>query len=312
MKNILVYLIIGISINYGLGAAPVNSGVPILNRNSFGARQISLGDTFTGIADDINTLSVNPAGIGFFSGKRISLMYMRYTEDFVFGYAAAGVPINKGFSSVGIEFGYFSMNEFDSYNSVGENSGNSITAGDIMLGISYGDKILRYFNIDKDLSAGATVKFIKSEIAEDKINTFGADVGLLYKTTIFSFWKKRVNNFSAGISVQNIGIVYMPIKYRIGFGYNIYNDKNNSILLGADVIFYNSDNVESSIGIEYTLLKIVSIRAGYKPLGIDTGKLTTGIGVSYNVSGYVLLANYGNILMSDLGNIHTFSISVEL
>ena len=57
-------------------------------------------------------------------------------------------------------------------------------------------------------------------------------------------------------------------------------------------------------------MKIISVRAGYKVSGIDTGKVTAGIGVSYNISGYNLHLDYGNVLLSDLGNIHILSIGI--
>jgi len=317
-RNIFIFIILFICViqlsksNGEIG----DNGIPVLLINGYGARINGLGDTFVGIGNDVNTMSVNPAGLSIIESKEVSVVYMKYPEDFNFSYSGFGYRLRDDYGVVGINVALFKMGEFIEYNSIGEETGNNLQAGDFQIGISYATKPLKFLKIEKELNGGISIKYINSTLASDTVKLIVFDLGLLYKMDIINLGRKKSNNFGIGMAIQNIGIinneeVAIPMNYRAGIGYNIYSDRVNDILIGIDVNKQTESETVVSIGIEYEIMKIVTLRAGYKLLGNKFENLSFGIGGGHNISGYNIRMDYANIPLSEIGSVHTFSLGVK-
>lgn len=300
--------------------AEAGSGIPILMLDSYGARQVALGDTFTGIADDINSISVNPAGLSSLQAFEISSMYMKYLEDLSFGYLALGMPLPSNAGYVGASLSLFSVPDFDGYDLAGNKSADSSSSGDMGFSVAYANNPFKLLNIDANLNLGFSVKYIQSKLAGSSISALGFDIGGLYRLNIPNLGSKEAKeNLGIGVSIQNLGssIKYkaeetlLPQNLRFGLGYRGFNSENHSVLVGFDVNMPNDSDSIMSAGLEYTFMQIISARAGYKFSGTDIGGLSFGIGAGYNLSGKRISLDYALVPVEEFNTVHTFSLGIR-
>lgn len=324
MKKIrlLQYIIIFMFLNLQLCAETGESGVAVLMLDSYGAREMALGDTFVGIADNINTISVNPAGLNTLHSTEISLMYLKYPLDITFSHLAFGTKLSKNIYSgyLAASCSLFYLPGFDEYDSAGNKSDNALSASDIVFTIGYANNILKLFNLDFNLHTGINVKYIKSKIVEDAGDAFSIDIGVLYKIDFVSLEKSGLQGtFGIGMSVQNLGtsIKYgkedtkLPRNFKIGISYNLNCYNKHNILVGMDFNKPNDSNNITSVGMEYSFINMIFGRIGYKIIERESDNISFGIGGKYKIGKRQIGFDYTIIPLHDLGTKHAFSLSVN-
>jgi hypothetical protein len=92
---ILISLILSFSfptIQIANANGPSTSGVIILKYTS-GARALGMGESFVAIADDVNCLCWNPAGLTQIRNHEISMMYLNGLVDSWFGFLGYAHPL---------------------------------------------------------------------------------------------------------------------------------------------------------------------------------------------------------------------------
>jgi len=158
-----------------LASGAGSSGAEFL-RVATGARPAALGENFTGLADDVNATSWNPAGLGQLHAMQFSAMHLQYIEDIKFEYLAAGFPVGDlgTFALSGV---YMSMPPFDSTG----NGGTKATASDALLAASWGGSFgvlgPDYLGF-KDVYYGLTGKAIYRSLGGYAVAGFRAVLGL--------------------------------------------------------------------------------------------------------------------------------------
>ncbi len=321
MKKIIFSLFIIISFyKFTLKANTGESGLALLMLDSYGARNIAMNDTFTGIANDINTISVNPAGLGTLHSMEVSSMYMRYFGDMTFGYLAFGMPLPSNAGYAGASVALFSLPDFDQNDGVGNKLNTPLSASDFGVSIAYANNPLKLLNIDKNLNLGINLKYVQSKLVDTTSSIFGFDIGALYKINLPQLGKKDVeDNFGIGIAYQNLGSslkygseeTVLPQNLRFGVGYNGYTDNNHSVLIGLDVNLPNDSKEIISVGLEYSFIKMIFARLGYKITGTEIDGLSCGIGGAYTLAGKKFSLDYALIPLTDFDTVHTFSLGVK-
>lgn len=321
MKKFVICFIMIISFFvFNAQADTGESGVPVLMMDSYGARAIALGDTFTGIADDINTISVNPAGLGSLNSFEASSMYMKYTEDMMFGYLAVGTPLPSDMGYVAGSVCLFSTPDFDHYDASGNINKGALSASDFGLSIGYANNPLKLLGMEGNLNTGFVVKYIQSKLVDDSQTAIGFDFGALYKMNFINIGTKDISdNLGIGISLQNLGssLKYgtedttLPQNMRIGIGYNGYKDNSHSITLGFDVNIPNDSSKIISTALEYSYIEMIFARVGYKITGTEVDGLSFGVGGAYSISGKKISIDYALVSLNDFDSVHTFSAGVK-
>lgn len=154
------------------------------------ARSAGLGGNHVGMFDsDFSLMHINPAYLNASNSRSISASYINFLADANMGFTSGAYEVDKiGTFGLGIRFvGY---GEFDQLDENGNNLGN-FNANDIAITGGYSAPIT-----DK-LQAGGALDFIHSSYANFKSSAIAVSAGLFYQDTI--------SNFSAGISVRNLG-----------------------------------------------------------------------------------------------------------
>ncbi len=264
------------------------SGAIILSQ-PMGARASAMAEAYTAISGNIDCLYYNPAGIALLEKKQMSFTYQKGISDDNFGIINFGLPTKNGvFAGSLILYTAGDIELIDIF-------GNSRTVKsqeDYLAAFSYSR------NLFKNVSIGLNAKVLHSTLVEDfSATAFAFDIGGLYKR----------KNFSLGLAVQNIGtkLKYedegdsLPMNIRTGISYRI-----NDLSLGFDIIKPNDDDLKENIGMEYTIEKLFTLRAGYK-IGYDLDSLTFGIG--FNLKDFNI--DYATAMKDDFDPTHKVSLT---
>ncbi|MEK6645857.1 MAG: PorV/PorQ family protein [Candidatus Firestonebacteria bacterium] len=261
------------------GAAFLKMGV--------GARPVGLGESFVAVADDVNALYWNPAGISLLKQSEVTFMHNVWLEKMSYEYLGFVYPLER--SAIGISAGYLNIGELEGRD-MNDNITSNFTAYDMFVGVTYSQRIEIENEDEGKLLIGITVKNIQEKIEGTNAIGFGADAGCLFLVD---------ENWTIGAMLQNFGIGLkfidernnLPMNIKIGTAYKFLEDKD--LLLSVDLNKPIDNKFRLNAGAEYKLYDkslangIIVFRGGYKyQLGgnDDIGglsDLSAGIGFVY-------------------------------
>lgn len=273
------------------------SSLRILNFD-IGARQIGMGGAFVSIADDVNTIHYNPAGLTLITDRELSFMYLKGMVDENYAFAGYSQPVKKigtiGASIIHYDGGNIELNFVD---------GTSKTLKaeqDYVVTLSYSR------SIHERISIGLGAKIIQSSLVEEySVTSFGSDLGVV------SVLKE---NLKFGLVVQNLGtgIKYkqetdpLPLTIRTGVSCKTVLKEGHGITGSLDIVKPNDESIKEQMGIEYQLKNMFALRIGYK-IGYDLYSFTCGLGFT----SAKFKIDYGFAPMAELNSTHRVSFTIS-
>jgi len=259
------------------------------DRIGIGARPKGMGDAFTGICDDGNSIYWNPAGIARIEKSQLSAMHKDLFGLGLINYEFLGyVHPNVGNGSLG-----FSWIRLDTTRNV-----EFMDYTENTYVISYGMRIAIPFSL------GANIKYYSIDYKESG-SGLGADIGILYQTFAghlnFGLLYQDFNR--PKIRWETQAEDQLPANLRLGMGFR----PNPFLNFALDLDKLLETYVETHLGIEWWLLNHgMGLRIG--GINQDKGKwnLTLGgsLGYSFFRFDYAWERHY------DLGGTHLFSMVI--
>jgi hypothetical protein len=158
-----------------------------------GARSTAIGSAFVGVADDINTVAYNPAGLATVSSPELTAMHTQYLLDLNYDFGAFALPMKTG--TIALSASTLNVPDISKRGS-DESDLGTFKEFDASYALSYG------MNINRTLAWGVTGRYIKMSIDSFSANAWGGDLGVL----------KRFNQSPVriGFAVRNFG---QPISF---------------------------------------------------------------------------------------------------
>ncbi len=336
MKKIILFILPTLLISFFFTSSIFPEGAGVTSENFTkipeGARQCGMGEAFTGIADDVNAIYWNAAGLTQLTQNNFCLMHTAWLLDVNDEYGAYALPIT-GIGTVELS-GIFLYGSVDVTSE--DSKGNYVAtnekanASDMDIDLAFAKKLSDFLGDNSflsDLSLG-----ISTSILNDQIYT---DQGGGFAVSLDAYYKPKYENYSLGISVQNFGVSTnrpdLPLTIRFGIGYRFalenimlpFTDEgyfkllDNNAAADIDVIYYPEEELARlNVGVEkYWVLNkyhTVALRGGYK-FGYDLGGLNgfTG-GVGYKLTAIKDMSfdvDYSLTPYGDLGLAHRISVS---
>ncbi len=230
-----------------------------------GARHMALGNTAVGITEDAFSPYYNSASLGFIERKELGTFHAMLWEDTSYSYVGYVHPLLDkgalGFNLIRLHSGAAVMTD-ENNRQVGDFSFQQLA-----FGAGYGRTVY------KNLSLGAIGRLFNTSLHNASNNNFTVDAGLTLK----------VNDvLSIGANFQNIFALTMgetsdelPIVFRIGGGYRIFDDR---LKLSLDVGRNGGEHLIDyhSMGLESRLNEFFALRLGRNPQ-----EITGGFGLSF-------------------------------
>ncbi len=320
IKSILLVSLTLFAINYQLLTVHASTHQQVGTNGAqsvefeLGVRPAGMGGAFSGVADDINALYWNPAGLSQVENVTINPAQVQHFENANFNYVGLVYPLDemrsaniKDLGTLGFSISLFDLGEFIGRDETGDNI-NNFKCQDRIINISYGK------SVTDRLSLGINGKFIAQEIESYKAEGYAFDVGGLYNTSI--------DNFSFGFCIQNLGnkIKFieaensLPLNIKLGFAYKMFN---KNLILAMDINKPINNFYRINTGAEWWLANVLALRIGYKSR-YDLGDgISAGAGLSIKQFDYSfmpvkeILFDYAFVPYGDLGYTHQVSLILK-
>ncbi len=265
-----------------------------------GSRPVGMGGAFTGLANDINTIFWNPAGLTTIETRELTAMQHFWVADISsqsIGYAQRANNIVWGASLVG------SFTEIPRRAGPSETADSTVTVGGFATGLSLA------YPLSTSTSIGGSAKFISEQLDIQNVYGAAADIGIIMRLL--------QNHLGIGITVQNAGLFfedaerdekltneYPPMAIRGGLAYRIWREvemDTEEPMIPSDLWTFVADahlplidaNPSFHFGVERWFYDIIAARIGYR-IGLNENPndgLAIGIGVKKR--GLDSLANVG-------------------
>lgn len=292
-----------------------------------GAKALSMGGAFVGLANDESAIYYNPAGLVGLHTRSFSASYMNYVADmqsgnvmFVLpsGKAAAeeeleiydgedpGPLVSDSKSAIAFAITYFSYGTIDETNSSGQIIGD-FTGSDMAFSLGYANKIT------PRLAIGAVGKFIYQKIDDLSSQGMALDAGLLYRL------KDGRTNF--GVSASNLGVQLsglseehkdaLPIMFRAGLSHRL---REIPITVSGEGVLPADNDIFGAVGVEFHPNIPLALRLGYSSFGSNykTGgdkDNTAGFSFGAGFSFPKIKVDYAFLPYADLGSLHRVNLA---
>ncbi len=277
-----------------------------------GSRPVGMGGAFTGLANDINTIFWNPAGLTSVQTRELTAMQHFSFVDInnqSIGYAQPAKRFVWGASFLG------SFTEIERRVGPSETPDSTVTVGGFATGLSIA------YPLGSSTAIGGSAKLISQQLDIQNIYGIAADLGLI--TRLLD------DHLGIGLTVQNAGVLSggenLPMALRAGFAYRTWKESemegkeamqpSELWTLVADAHLPLIDaNPSFHLGIERWFYDAVAARIGYR-IGLNENPsdgLSIGIGVRRR--GLDSLANigfqfdYAFVPDAFIGNSHRISV----
>ncbi len=277
-----------------------------------GSRPVGMGGAFTGLANDINTIFWNPAGLTAVHTRELTAMqHFSYVDinNQSIGYAQRANRLVWGASFLG------SFTEIERRIAATETPDSTVTVGGFATGLSLA------YPLVANASIGGTAKFISQQLDIQNIYGFAADLGVIIRLID--------NHLGIGLSVLNAGVIgggeNPPMALRGGLAYRTWHDTQTDAeeevkrrelwTMVADAHLPLIDaNPSFHLGVERWFYNMIAARVGYR-LGLnDNPSDGLSIGIGVRRGGMDALANidfqfdYAFVPDAHVGHAHRISV----
>lgn len=286
------------------------------------ARAVALGDAYTAVEGNASMLFYNPAGVARLSGLASVMIgqvqWIAEINHFFVGVAFS--PFNAEYGVIGVfaqtvDYGAL-QGTVRADNAKGYMDTGDFSPRGTAIGLAYARALSDKFSV------GGCVKYVRQNLGqaatglgsdgslvmdEDVTNLYAFDFGITYRTGFKSLALGMVvRNFSKEAQFKSEGF-QLPLTFRIGVAMNVADvlplDPNvHALRLSLDAEHPRDYPEQVKIGLEYTFMNILSLRAGHVGpadeqsmsygVGLQKGFGTAGIGVDY---AYTPFGIFGNV-----------------
>jgi outer membrane protein OmpA-like peptidoglycan-associated protein len=264
-----------------------------------GARQQAMAGSLTGGLDETLAIFANPGATGFLREWQWSANYTEWIADIYNVSLVYGrqIRLRTPWSdriNFALAVNYQGVREFDS----SRGAAPSASARDLLISASIGSPVSA---LSRNISLGANIKFLRSQLAQFDANALVYDVGILYRTPRFRLSKTGTGLFdyaifSVGVAVTQLGRSInfastdtpLPRTLRAGAALNLGSHDGLQIQLAADYRNVRDEISRLSFGAEVTNLfsplsqnlgRLIAVRGGYNFNDNLLSKLSFGLSV---------------------------------
>lgn len=291
-----------------------------------GGKAAAIGEAFTAISDDPTALYWNPGGLGFQKTRAINFTYTGWILNTKLHFLGVVIPVGN-VGTAGLHIYSFSSGDIEEttiYKPHG--TGRVFSTSNTAIGLSFARQLTDRYSV------GLTLKYLSEKLALESAQSFALDVGSIF---VISFDRNIrlgmvISNFGpdiklggldlqTSVTTENSKLVEaelktmswpLPLLFRVGAAADLINRNGHRLTLSAEIFDPRDYQVRENVGLEYGMLSMFFLRAGYK-LDYDEDSFVCGFGFRHQVTGL------GNLCIdyaySDMGRLQAINrISVGL
>ncbi|MEF3280255.1 MAG: hypothetical protein K6357_04745 [Elusimicrobiota bacterium] len=261
MKNILkTFIVIILASSFLNAASDGTSGFAFLKIPAGSSRIMGLGNNGVSLANSVEAMNINPAGVAFAQMKEISFSLVNWFEDYKGKYISYVEP--HGTNVFGVNIGYFSTDGFD----IRDVDGVPLNAENVKFKNMFGSiSFAKSFFMER-FAIGFSAKYVSEDRYETKDNAIVYDAGAVLKIS---------RKIALGFSQQNISGDQKKVVGLTRYGISI--TPSSYLTIVGDSKKYSDTKGKWGVGFEFSLPEELLqygrfvFRAGYND-SIDYGK----------------------------------------
>ena len=265
-----------LSVSGGVQAGGAGTTGASVLRIPAGARPQGMGGAYSAVADDLNSLFWNPAGLASIESPEVGALYTSYivqTTYQVLDYAQPMGPLGTFAVAAGmLDYGSITRTVSLSDGLYGGTNG-SVSAADWLLAGGWGRRVLSWSD-GSSLDAGAVLKAVSQQPGSANVLALGGDGGVLWRTPVaglcFSFVGDNLGALARGTGG-------MPMLWRLGSAWETPISGRLRAIWAADAGFTADAGTQIGLGMELTSWELIAVRAGWSG-GASAGGVTFGLG----------------------------------
>lgn len=338
MKKLIIIMLVifPVSVLAG-GFSKVGTAAAQFLKIGVGARAMGMGGSFTAVANDINTIYWNPAGIANMDRPIIGFTHTEWFADISHDYAGIVLPIS--FSDfIAVQAIMLNTGEQE-VTTVSNPDGTGIfyDVRDLSIGLSYARQLTDRFSV------GVSVKYVVQNLYNVQASSFTFDIGSYLRTGFHNLIiGMAISNFGGTMQLDGRDLITiadinqsfsgnynpdarlttqeypLPLIFRAGLSMDVvggsesvFQSEDYRLTLAAEGTHLNDNNERFNFGSEISWTETVFVRAGYK-INYDTEKWALGLGVNIPVGNQKVAFDYAYISFENLGNVSQFSVQLQL
>ncbi len=310
MKRSLVYIFILLfslqfaqaQFDYGFNFTKAGSAGLQFLKIGTGAREVSMGEAYSSLSEDVNSVFWNVAGIGFITAPQVTFSHTNWLVESSHDAFALAFPV-KSFV-VGLSGISFQIKDFEETTVLEPaGTGNMVGAGDYLIGLS----VARRYT-DK-LTIGIQIKYVQEVLDNRSFSNLLFDIGTIYYTGF--------RDLKIAFTLQHFGPDMVladqqfrsPLLFRVGASDKIFSNDLHQMIASAELIHPTDANELVNAGLEYKFLNIIALRGGLQ-INDREKKITTGFGLQLPDLGKIAGSlDYAHVSFGEIfGSTHRFTI----
>lgn len=270
-----------------------------------GARALGMGGAYTALADEVNALYWNPAGLSRLEKREVSASHAEMFESTRLDFLAYAHPTRQGTFAAGLT--YLSQGKIEGRDSQGRPTAG-YDASDAAVSAGYARKA-------ELADLGAAVKYIRSRIGSSEAQSLAVDLGTRRELDGMGSGK-----LALGAAVRNLGPGLkfdrerndLPLRLAVDVAYKLAG--GHSVAAEA-VNGPRGTGTDASFGGEFQAVKNLSLRAGYTTKVAATGgsgfDAARGMALGLGFRNEKWGLDYAVIASGELGRSHRFSLATR-
>ncbi|MEN8191346.1 MAG: PorV/PorQ family protein [Bacteroidota bacterium] len=323
LKAIVIVLIcIGLQSSLFAGDKVAQSKMQFL-KIGVGARAAGMGDAFTAVGKDPNSIFFNPAAPALSNGLNLTLNSTQWIADInhlsgVISYTWEDVGTFT-LDYINVDYGPMQRTIVDphgweSYQTLGE-----FTVKEYAIGLGFAKELSEQFSVGgqvkyiyQNLGDTETWWYIGTEFEEHKDvsnidDAIAFDLGTYYDT--------QYKGLKIGMAIQNFANKAIPLTFRFGLSFELnqvlFPENNDHIIMLAwDALHPKDYGERQHFGLEYSFRGTYYLRTGYK-FNYDNEDISAGLGVNVDVNALRVSFEYAYSNFSLFGNVNRFTVSLK-
>ncbi|MBI4052354.1 MAG: PorV/PorQ family protein [Elusimicrobia bacterium] len=298
MRNLLLSLLALAASCLELAASGPGTSSADFLKIGLGARAVGMGGSFVGIADDASAIYWNPAGLSQMLQQEVGFLHTQWLNGITYEYGLYAYP-HARWGTWAASLSLLQKNSIPSYDETGAGLGD-VSVSHSVWSLGWGRSLF-----SENLALGVGVKRIQEDLAGFSANSYAVDLG-----SLFSIYEHPVFRVAAGASVRHLGShgafisesEPLPRTLVLGLGMKAFDER---LSLGLDGVFPRDQKVGYfTLGAEYWVHPMISVRAGYKS-GADIGTgFSAGAGVRIQAFQFdYAVADFGALGLTHRGGV---------
>lgn len=267
-----------------------------------GARAAGMGGAYSAVADGVEGMCWNPAGLCQIKGKGISLVHHKWIEDMNHGFVGYAQIVGEK-KTVGVGVVGMFVDSLERRSGAVIKPDGSFKASDIALIIDYSQEM------KQGLLGGINIKIIRQEIDQETGEGIGIDSGIIYTCPNSKVKLSAV--------MQNLGPkmkIYkerfpLPLTFRIG---TTYQTPDQRLITAIDISKPMDNYATLHLGGEYKVIEAVGLRCGYRyKLNSPEHEFLSGLSCGIGIGVGKLQFDYGYGEYPGFGDTHQMEMSMR-